>query len=244
MNIFKEHPQCWIDLQNKVAHVLEACGYTVETPKTVKGARGDIEVDVYAHSPNELIVCECKYWSKKVSQDVIFSFRAVVNDVGANKGIIVAKNGFQRGAYKNAQHTNIELRTWEEFLGEYKDSYLKSHIKQFSKIKRRLYRVAMDKPEYWEYYDSLDETNRMRVGALKDSLRIIVFKMIPMCFMLQNEDDPELEWSTEYIDKLICDEKDPYGNSFLSYHDFFEYINEQTHRVVSEIELIYGIPIL
>lgn len=39
MNIFNENPKNWLDLQNKVAYVLNSCGYTVETPNKIRTAR-------------------------------------------------------------------------------------------------------------------------------------------------------------------------------------------------------------
>ena len=36
MQIFDKQPNDWKDLQNKVAHVLQVCGYKVETPKKFK----------------------------------------------------------------------------------------------------------------------------------------------------------------------------------------------------------------
>ena len=48
-------------------------------------------------------------------QSVVHSFRTVVADVGANTGYVVSKSGFQSGAYKAAEYTNVELLTWSEF---------------------------------------------------------------------------------------------------------------------------------
>jgi hypothetical protein len=45
----------------------------------------------------------------------VHSFRTVIADMGADVGIIISANGFQRGAMAAAALTNIRLMTWEEF---------------------------------------------------------------------------------------------------------------------------------
>lgn len=44
MNIFEEAPKNWLDLQDKVAYILEHCGYSVEMPKLLQTSRGCVEV--------------------------------------------------------------------------------------------------------------------------------------------------------------------------------------------------------
>ena len=47
--IFLDNPKDWKDLQDKVALILEQCGFKVESPKDLCSARSEkIEVDVYA----------------------------------------------------------------------------------------------------------------------------------------------------------------------------------------------------
>lgn len=244
MKIFYEEPKDWVNLQNKVAYILSSCGYVVETPKKIQSVRGNVEVDVYAKDSDMLIICECKYWESRVPQNIIFSFRAVIEDIGANKGIIIAKKGFQSGAYRSTKNTNIELKTWEEFLQQYKDKYLKSQIKKVLRIKSKLFRVSNDKSEYWKYYDALNENKRREVDILKNNLMRIVLQLSPMCFMLQNEEDREIGWSTEYIDEIISDAEKMFGKRFPAYYDFFEYMNKEINDIVPKIESLYGIKIL
>jgi hypothetical protein len=49
-----------------------------------------------------------------VPLEVIHSFRTVVADCGANRGFVISSvAGFQSGAHKAAQNTNVELVTFE-----------------------------------------------------------------------------------------------------------------------------------
>lgn len=60
-------------------------------------------------------VFECKNWATKIPQSVVHSLRSVVDDIGANAGYIISKQGFQSGAYEVASNTNIKLLSWQEF---------------------------------------------------------------------------------------------------------------------------------
>lgn len=244
MNIFSVKPENWVDLQDKVAYVLKSCDYSVETPRKISTVRGNVEVDVYAECSDMSVICECKYWETKIPQNVILAFRTVVDDIGANKGIIISKNGFQVGAYKNAANTNIELETWDEFLETYKEKYLKSYIKRFLRVKSKLFRAASIHTEYQKYYDVLDENNKIKMDQLNCNLMQIVFSISPMCFMLQNEQDEELGWSSDYLDQLIIRSEQDFNNKFQSYYDYFEYINKKISDTIRKIEAIYDVNIL
>jgi hypothetical protein len=47
-----------------------------------------------------IILVECKFWAKSISQETIHAFRTVVADFGANLGFIVSKNGFQQAVMR------------------------------------------------------------------------------------------------------------------------------------------------
>ena len=163
MDILHEVPKSWRDLQDKVGYILASCGYSVEISKKVGLVRGKKEIDVYAESSDISIACECKYWNSRVPQDIVSSFRTVIGDMGVNKGIIVAKEGFQKGAYNVSEKTNVSLYTWGEFLECYREIYIKSMIKRYSAIRSTLYRLASIKSEYQKRYDLLDKNNRIKV---------------------------------------------------------------------------------
>jgi hypothetical protein len=65
-----------------------------------------------------LTLIECKYWNYKVQRRNVNDFRTVICDVGAHKGIIVTKIGFDKGAIRVAKKNKIGLfkLTEEEFF--------------------------------------------------------------------------------------------------------------------------------
>ncbi|MEM0978800.1 MAG: restriction endonuclease [Cyanobacteria bacterium P01_H01_bin.58] len=85
----------------------------VHGKKVYSGAKGDYEIDASAELLVEamklIFLVECKHWSSPVSQDTVLAFESKLRDVGAHKGIIVSKSGFQKGAKKVATAHGIAL---------------------------------------------------------------------------------------------------------------------------------------
>lgn len=113
-----EEPENWKELQVKVAEIYRNLGCEVEEEVQIGGGKTKHRVDVLATfefgGQKYRIVIECKYWNSKVKKSQVSSFIGVLADIGAEKGIIVSKMGFQRGAHKLAAYTNIELLTFNQ----------------------------------------------------------------------------------------------------------------------------------
>lgn len=58
----------------------------------------------------------------------VHAFRTVVNDFGANWGLIISKRGFQRGAYEAAEHTNLCLLNWREFQAMFAERWYREYM--------------------------------------------------------------------------------------------------------------------
>jgi len=117
--IFDSAPASWQELETQVAQVFKEMGCRVGVRRAVSTPRGTVEVDVFVKDesviPHSLYICECKHWAKRVSQSEVHAFRMVVQEVGANRGILISKLGFQPGAIAAASCTNLDLLTWAEF---------------------------------------------------------------------------------------------------------------------------------
>ena len=105
----------WREYQEAVARVFRELGCSVEVDKTVTGARGQNDIDVYVtfekfgHDCRWII--DCKLWSRRVPKSVVHTLYSIVQDVGADRGLIFTENGFQSGAHTAAQNTNLLLQT-------------------------------------------------------------------------------------------------------------------------------------
>ncbi|MGE4589041.1 MAG: restriction endonuclease [Acidaminococcaceae bacterium] len=130
--IFSTQPSTWKDLQDRVCQILKQCGYYAESPKEIYTARSSkLEVDVYAEDTSihhQVIICECKCWNSNIPQSVVHAFRAQLDDIGANLGLLISKNGFQPGAVDAARFTNIKLLSWKEFEALYQPLWYKKYF--------------------------------------------------------------------------------------------------------------------
>lgn len=133
--ITTKNPESWKDLQNMTAEILSESWLIAETEKIITSVRGDIEIDVFAiekiHQRENIILIECKFWSKPIPQTVIHSFRTVVWDIWGNTWYIISKKGFQSWSYKAIQSSNIRLVTWIEFISLFEDQWYNNYFNKY-----------------------------------------------------------------------------------------------------------------
>lgn len=137
MRITNEVPSSWKDLQDIVCKYLNQCGYHAESPKTIDMVRGQVEVDVFATTDDELLrqfVCECKYWETPVPQEKIHAFRTVVQDSGSMLGIFISKMGYQSGAREAAYCSNVVLKDWDGFIDMIGAKWVKNRFRKVQRI--------------------------------------------------------------------------------------------------------------
>lgn len=103
----------WSQYQEQVATFFRDLGYDAETDVTVVGARGKHALDVLVRSHSAGVevtwVVECKAWANPIPKERLLTLDGIVKDVGADRGFLVAESGFQAGAIRAAEHTNITL---------------------------------------------------------------------------------------------------------------------------------------
>ncbi len=177
--IFDTAPTDWKNLQQLVHQAFVEMGCHAEEPKTISLVRGNKEIDVYVedvvHGIKSVYLIECKYWNSDIPQDVVHGFRTVVADSGANRGIVIAKKGFQSGANEASLKTSVELMTWDQFNTAFFDKWLAAASNSFRERARKLvefrsfpYGPMCDEPQvklvktehdlWWEYINAFTET--------------------------------------------------------------------------------------
>lgn len=172
MRITNKIPKNWAELQNSVAKIFNECGFDVKVEKKIKTARGEVEIDVYVIDntsiPKSVFICECKNWETSVPQEKVHALFSVVQNSGANFGILISKSGFQSGAYEASKNTNISLLKWEEFLELYKNKWLQNKFGLFYHLFKELrMNINTYRIEYEEKYNSLSEKDYERCIELK-----------------------------------------------------------------------------
>jgi restriction system protein len=108
----------WSEYQEEAAEFFRSLGLEATTNVTVKGIRTSHDVDVLVrsrHAGFEIMwIVECKHWKSRVSKLHVLGLREIIADTGADRGILLAENGFQSGAAEAAALTNVHLTSLAE----------------------------------------------------------------------------------------------------------------------------------
>lgn len=137
----------WYLFQEEIKDHFLSLGLNAKTDVSISGVRTNHDIDVYVDFTflglDTIWIIEAKYWNSKVNKNVVLAFRQILEDIGADKGIIISKKGFQKGAIGAVKNTNVILRTFEELKLETQD-YTQSVIidyykKRFDILESRYY---------------------------------------------------------------------------------------------------------
>lgn len=113
----------WKVYQQEVASFLVQLGFETRTDETIAGARASHDIDVTARisvaGVNQLWVVECKKWKRPVPKERALTFVGIVNDIGADRGLIFSESGFQAGAIRATGSTNVTLTSLSDFEQNY-----------------------------------------------------------------------------------------------------------------------------
>lgn len=111
----------WHDYQKRAAEFFRTIGMNANVDERLEGARGQHDVDVVVRETRagiqQLWVVECKLWRRSVTKLHVAALAQIVQDVGADRGIILSETGFQAGAIRLASLTNITLTSLAELNG-------------------------------------------------------------------------------------------------------------------------------
>lgn len=105
----------WREYQEATAAVFRRLGCNAQVNYRAKGVRASHDVDVYASFMRSGILCtwviECKFWKTPITKEKVLALKSIIDDLGADRGIIVSEKRFQPGAQDAARGTNITLVT-------------------------------------------------------------------------------------------------------------------------------------
>ena len=108
----------WKELQNATAELFKSVGCNTDVEVDIDGARGIHNIDVYVQFEMLSFKCvwviECKSWDSNIPKEKVLALQSIVQDVGADKGVLVSKKGFQSGAIRCAQNSNIILTDFKD----------------------------------------------------------------------------------------------------------------------------------
>jgi len=162
----------WREYQHRVADLFRELGCIVEVDASVQGIRSRHAIDVWVRfvrfGIRQAWVVECKDWQRAVPQEKVLALRTIVDDVGADRGILVAESGHQSGAWASASSTNITLATLDELRELAKADLLSRGLVVLSE---RCARLRRELHGFWETVEQRHEgtshsvTQQVRFGV-------------------------------------------------------------------------------
>jgi len=104
----------WLELEKLVAKIFSVKGYFVKHNVKLTGRSGvKHQIDIYAEYRAPLhtsrIIIECKAYDEPVSKDTVMKLIQEVEDLGADKGILITTSYFTPDAVSTAKGHNIDL---------------------------------------------------------------------------------------------------------------------------------------
>ena len=116
-----------------MSELLTQLGFATRTDERIRGARGTHDIDVTARTTvagiPQLWIIECKKWRRPVPKERALTFIGIVNDIGADRGLMFSESGFQAGAVRAAANTNITLTSVTDFQQNSADELASMRIK-------------------------------------------------------------------------------------------------------------------
>jgi len=239
--ISSKSPDSWQGLQIEVARILKECGFTVEIEKMLETVRGDVEVDVYAEEiikgRKNIIICECKHWKNKVPKNVIHGFRTILGDIGANTGYIVSTQGFQSGAFKASELTNVNLVTWNEFQNTFEETWFEQYL--VNEVVDRLDPLlTYSEPLLPRWYSKMTEDDKNKYNSLKekyDEFGWLIMLFTPYVRMLRELPIPMLPIREQLTKKSVLEVKIPDNIATATgYREFLDLATEYGVNAIVE----------
>ncbi len=103
----------WREYQEETAQFFRNLGYGAEVDVRVDGVRSRHDVDVWVTLSRSGLqiqwIIECKLWKRRIGKEKVMALKAIVDDIGADRGVLLSEVGFQKGAASAARRANITL---------------------------------------------------------------------------------------------------------------------------------------
>jgi Restriction endonuclease len=169
----------WRDYQEETARFFRSLGYDAVIEENFEGARGTHCVDVVLHFSRHAFSClwivECKAWSSKIRKEKVLAFQGIVEDVGADKGIILSEKGFQRGCYPCAKRTNILLSSLSALRKTHQKDLHRAFVdSMIFELERAMSRATKLAPIHWVWKSS----GKANVGSYSSEFPFVLLGSI------------------------------------------------------------------
>lgn len=150
----------WRRYQEETAEFFRHLRCEADVEAKVPGARAEHKIDVWVRFKKFGLetkwVIECKHWNSGVTKEKVLVLRSVVEDVGADRGILISVAGYQSGAVRASEKTNITLTDLDGLKETAREDLLSSILHRIETRATRLkyslydlYRSEQTSPHSW-----------------------------------------------------------------------------------------------
>ena len=150
----------WYNFQEDICKYFISLGVEAKTNQSIKGVRTSHDIDVLVKTKylgEEITwIIEAKDWKSNVPKEKVLALRTIVDDVGADRGYVISKIGFQSGAYEAAENSNVFLKTFEQ-LQEATEELIQEKILQAYKVRANI----IDR-KYWSHKKEIRKKYNLR----------------------------------------------------------------------------------
>ncbi len=202
----------WKQYQDEVADFFRSLGLSTDVEQKVEGVRATHEIDVWVtfeqYGVDIKWVVECKLWNSPIPKEKVLALQQVLQDVGADRGVLLSESGFQAGAVRAAERTNVTLTNLEELQEhshEEKAQFELSKIsKRFALLDSRLRPLVYDSEGYpFPYHPSIPRESVVSSMGDLFSIRIMLPKVYAREFPISISLGEERAKRTVDIDEFI-----------------------------------------
>jgi hypothetical protein len=161
--------QTWQEYQEEAAEFFRKLGLSADVEKKIVGVRGTHDIDVYVEGDYKGIkfkwVVECKAWGSNIPKEKVMALYSIVQDVGADRGFLLSEKGFQSGAIRASNNSNITLTSLQD-LSDNADDYLLNTLLEglfwrISKVQRRLKDIKKERYDDDYYPPTLTQMGKV-----------------------------------------------------------------------------------
>jgi hypothetical protein len=124
----------WQTYQIRVRDLFRSLGLEAEADVEMEGVRGkhavDVRVSFQRYGIRTVWIVECKLWKTNVPKEKVLALQSIVQDLGADKGLLFSEKGFQAGAIASARCSNILLTSVAEVATQAQEEIRVLRIRQ------------------------------------------------------------------------------------------------------------------
>lgn len=176
----------WREYQLKAANFFKGLGFTANVEHQIEGARGIHKLDVFVEGDISGIpfkwVVECKDWKSNIPKEKVLALSSIILDIGAEKGFLLSETGFQSGAIRVAEKTNITLSSLADLKEEIRyDSIIGRLNWRLQKSRNRLRKL---KRESGDEYFPLMAKELGELGILESVLEDAMSNEYPFTYQI------------------------------------------------------------